>query len=328
MKVTVQTYANIPLIKYWGKRDEQRFLPTKSSLAVTLSALTSQTTIQRISDSIDHISTSWTQQTQESSTKIIQFINRLRKQFNINDRFAITTNNNFPTAAGFASSSSGFAALAAAFAHLCNLGLAERELSILARQGSGSASRSLSGGFVLWHKGIEPDGSDSYAEQIFDEHHWPELRILVVVIQSAAKPISSREGMRITVATSPSYQHWLIASAERLKAILPAIAEKNIELVGALAEDDWYDMHRSMLDSTPSLRYWDQTSYAVIDQVKRMRADGLNCFFTTDAGPNVKIFCLEHEAPIIEQRIKTEIGVQQVITCTVAGKPIISIKEQ
>jgi diphosphomevalonate decarboxylase len=324
--VTVQTNANISLIKYWGKRDESLFLPTKSSLIVTLSELKTTTTVAYTADQNDHITMAWESPTAESQEKITAFIDLFRRRYQIKKYFTIHTHNNFPTGAGLASSSSGFAALALGLTTFCNLDLAEHELSILARQGSGSACRSISGGIVLWHKGNEPDGSDCYAEQILDEHHWPDLRILVVIINNQTKPINSRNGMYITTSTSKTYHDWLIASEERLKNIIPSIKERNIDNVGSIAEADWTDMHRTMLDSTPSLSYWNETSYTIMNKIRQLRAQGIPCYFTTEAGPNIKILCLKEYIDQVKQIIISSPGVIDVITCSIAGKPRIHIE--
>lgn len=323
--VTVRTNANISLIKYWGKRDEKLFLPTKSSLIITLDALATTTTLEYSSQPHDAITLNWQPHSQSSVQKIIDFIHLFRTTYSISDHFVIKTHNNFPTGAGLASSSSGFAALAIGLATLCRLNLSQRELSILARQGSGSASRSITGGIVIWHKGELPDGTDSYAEQLFDEHHWPELRILVVVINDATKKISSRDGMRITTTTSPSYGQWLKTSEKRMVEIIPALAAKDFLHVGHIAEQDWSGMHTSMLDASPCLDYWTTTSYIVMDTIRALRTKGTPVFFTTEAGPNVKVLCFHNNASLIKQTLASIPGVISIIESTVAGKPSITV---
>jgi len=322
-QVTVQTNANVALIKYWGKRNEQLFLPTKTSLSVALSGLTTTTTIRNTLEKHDLIS--FISGISESShKKIIDFIDFFRARYSIKQFFAVTTHNNFPTAAGLASSASGFAALALALNAQCKLNLSEQELSVLARYGSGSACRSIYGGFVVWHKGEKQDGSDSYAEQLFDHNHWPELRILVIVVKNDEKKISSRNGMRITTNTSPSYKNWLSHSEQRVILIIKAIEKKDFELVGTLAQADWTGMQQTMLDAQPQLDYWTTVSHDVMHAVKQLRATGVSCYFTTDAGPNVKLICLDKDIPIITRTIKTIRGVLDTIECTIGQAPIIN----
>ena len=324
---TVQTHANISLIKYWGKRDEQLFLPTKNSLCIALSELTTTTTIAYAPGTEDTVSFNWQAAPEISRTNIIAFMNFFRQRYGVQRHFALQTHNNFATAAGLASSSSGFAALAMALSSLCKLDLPRNEISILARHGSGSACRSVVGGFMVWHKGEKTDGTDSYAEQIFPETHWPEFRILVVVIRNDAKNVSSRKGMTITTNTSPSYQSWLEKSEVRYRTIIGAIKNKKFDEVGTIAEADWKDMEQTMLDSSPILDYWTSASRAVMKEVQSLRLAGIPCYFTTEAGPNIKIICLDDVAEKIKTQLLTMSGVLDVITCKVAGEPVVSVGE-
>ncbi len=321
MKYKIQTHANISLNKYWGKRDEGLFLPTKSSLTISLSELTTTTFIEKSeTDEIfinDKIVTGLHEQ------KIVGFLNFFRQRFDIKSHFKINSHNNFPTAAGLASSSSGFAALALGLDKVCGLKLSKTELSILARHGSGSACRSISGGFVLWHKGINPDGSDCFAEQIFDHMHWPDLRILVVIVRNQQKFLGSREGMRLTVSTSPSYKNWIEKSERRLPLLIKAIKDKNFTTMGRLAQDDWQDMRQTMLDTTPQLNYWTEASCKVIEAVDEMKNKNLPCYLTTEAGPNLKILCLKENEEKIKRELEKIPEIIQTITCKIATDPII-----
>ena len=324
--VTVQTHANISLIKYWGKRDEILFLPTKSSLCIALSELTTTTSITDAASDQDEISINWQTAPEASRKKIVDFITLFRTMYGIKQVFSITTHNNFPTAAGLASSSSGFAALALALNAFCNLNLSEQELSVLARQGSGSACRSVCGGFITWHKGQNVLGTDSYAEQTFNAQHWPEFRILVIVVRNDAKKVSSREGMRITTDTSPSYQTWLSNSAQRMPLMVNAIEKKDFEQVGELATADWTDMEQTMLDSQPQLDYWTPTSREVMRTIQTLRSAGVPCYFTTEAGPNIKLICLEENVQTIMKTLQCIDGVLSIIPCKVAEAPIVTIQ--
>lgn len=326
--VKIQTHANISLNKYWGKRDEKLFLPTKSSLTISLSELTTTTFIQKlehVASDQDIIYINSTAAVDSHRSKIVAFLNFFRQKYNSKNYFNISTSNNFPTAAGLASSSSGFAALALGLDQVCNLELSKKELSILARQGSGSACRSTAGGFMLWHKGEKADGSDSYAEQIFGSTHWPELRILVIIVNDQAKFIGSREGMKITVATSKLYSTWLEKSAQRLPLLINAIAKKDFTTVGHLAQDDWQDMQETMLDTKPQLNYWTTKSHEVINTIKKLCRQGAECYFTTEAGPNLKILCLENNQNKIKSELEKISGIIQIIPCKVACNPKIEI---
>jgi len=329
--VKIQTHANISLNKYWGKRDEKLFLPTKSSLTISLSELKTTTLIQQLAceylgqKNQDSIFINGIAATDLHRQKIVDFLNFFRQKYDIKKYFKISTINNFPTAAGLASSSSGFAALALGLYKVCNLELSNKELSILARHGSGSACRSIEGGFMLWHKGEKSDGSDSYAEQIFDSTHWPELCILVVIVKNQAKFMGSREGMRITVKTSPSYDSWLEKSAQRLPNLINAIAKKDFTTVGQLAQDDWQDMQKTMLDTKPQLNYWTDESYKVMRTINALCNQGIECYFTTEAGPNLKVLCLENDQNKIKSELEKISGIIQIIPCKVASDPKIEI---
>ncbi|KKQ33032.1 MAG: Mevalonate diphosphate decarboxylase [candidate division TM6 bacterium GW2011_GWF2_37_49] len=313
---TTKACANIALIKYWGKRNEDLMLPTKSSLSVSLEALSTLTKI-RFSDA-DSLLINGINVEGYALAKLIKFLNKFRQKFGINKYFTVDSSNNFPTAAGLASSSSAFAALAQALNDLCALNLDKKELSMVARLGSGSASRSVYGGFVVWHKGSMDDGSDCFAKQLFDAGHWPEFRIIVVVVQSAQKKISSSNGMQITVATSKSYTDWIMRSELRLNDMIEAIRQKNIESVGTLAELDCLEMHQAMQDSTPAINYFNDKTVAVMDMVKFLREFGIQCYFTIDAGPNVKIITDASNQESVLDKLKTIDGIEQIIVSKIA----------
>ena len=186
-KITVKSCANIALIKYWGKRDEDLFLPTKSSLSVTLSGLDTVTSVSINPQNRDIIYIDKKLVLDLQNNKVHKFLNLFREKFCIKSFFKIETENRFPTAAGLASSASGFAALAFALNKICDLNLSKKQLSILARQGSGSASRSIFGGFALWNKGELLDGFDCFAQQLFDQDHWPEFRVIAAIISEQKK---------------------------------------------------------------------------------------------------------------------------------------------
>ncbi len=318
--VTVMAYANIALLKYWGKRCEKLFLPTRPSLSLNLEALKTITTIAI--SSTDSITIRNNPDIKNASITTIQFLSLFRKTYGINHSFAISSYNTFPTSAGLSSSSSGFAALAYGLAALCSLNLSQKELSILARQGSGSACRSIPGGFAVWEKGSLDDGSDSYAHQLFNEQYWPELRMLIAITSTKSKKISSRDGMNITKETSRCYKTWAHLGEARLKTMIDALSKKDIAKLGQEMETDWQEFHDIMLSATPPLNYWNSTSYRIIEIIQRLRQRGIACYCTTDAGPHVKIICLKQSVPIIRQTIQEKENVS-IIESEIAGAPII-----
>jgi len=300
-KQTSTANANIALIKYWGKRDTEVNLPTKSSLSIALPELTTTTTVSVRQENLDKIVIN---QELAIDKAITRFLDIFRKKFNITDHFLIETENSFPTAAGLASSASGFAALTKGLNELYGLGLCLQELSILARQGSGSACRSIQDGFVLWHKGEKADGSDSYAEQIFDENYWPEFCVIPIIVDSKKKKISSRVGMQQTVETSPTYAQWLKESEARIPTMIEAIKNRDIKTVGELTELDCLEMHACMQNSNPKLNYWKPETLVVMEKVKELRDSGIPCYFTIDAGPNVKVLTLVRFREQIRKSLK------------------------
>lgn len=308
--------ANIALIKYWGKRDENLMLSTKSSLSVTLDSLKTVTEVEF--SQTDSLSINGIKASDEVLVKFTKFLDQFRKKFGMNQNFLIESFNNFPTAAGLASSASGFAALTVALNDLCKLNLDKKELSMVARLGSGSASRSVYGGFVVWNKGLNTDGSDSFAEQIFTSDYWPELRVIIVVVQSSKKKISSSRAMQISVNTSPSYNDWVKRSELRIKPMIEAIERRNLDALGVLAEADCLEMHATMHDSVPSINYLTDKTLRIVDLVKNLRRSSVQCYFTIDAGPNVKIITTVSNQELILQNLKNVDGVEQVIVSKIA----------
>ncbi len=320
--ITVITNPNIALIKYWGKRDEILHLPTKSSLSVAIDAFTTQTSVDISPIPCDQIIINSGPAPAKISQPVLDFLTLFKNKYGMRESLAITTTNNFPTAAGLASSASGFAALTLALNKFFNLQLPQNELSILARQGSGSACRSLFGGFVLWHQGQNSDGHDSIAEQLFTAEHWPNLRIIIAIASTTAKPISSRIAMQQTVKTSPIYNQWLEESATRLALMQNALKHKDFNVVGQLAEEDCLDMHKTMHTSNPPTNFWSSTTYTIMQAVTDLRnKHAIPCYFTIDAGPNVKILCLDNNVSSILDNLEKITGVNYCITSKIGAGP-------
>lgn len=315
MKATARAHANIALVKYWGKRDGPLNLPTNGSLSLTLDGLATTTTVSwEPGLAADEGRFDLCELAGPELAKISRFLDRVRAMRGWEHRARVETANDFPTAAGLASSASGFAALAAAATWAAGLDPAPRELSTLARQGSGSASRSIFGGFALWHRGELADGSDSYAEQVLAPEAW-DVRMLVTILEAGPKAVASREGMNRTVATSPMYPAWLATVEADLVAMREAVAARDLEAVGTLAEASCLKMHATMLTSQPPILYWQGATMALMQHVTRLRAAGLACWFTIDAGPNVKVLCAGQDAARVAAELGSVPGVQRVIPC-------------
>lgn len=289
--------SNIALCKYWGKRDAALNLPVNSSLSISLGTLGTKTGIHLCAGA-DRIHLNDELQPPESrfARRVSAFLDLFRAALG-NPCFEVHTVNTIPTAAGLASSASGFAALILALDDLAGWGLDKRKLSMLARLGSGSAARSVFDGFVQWYAGSRADGVDSYAERI--EHEWPEFRIGILELVSSPKAVGSREGMNRTVETSELYKSWPLQAASDLVTLQTAIDEHDFTLLGETAERNALAMHATMLAAWPPLLYLQPESLEHIQKVHRVRAEGLDVYLTIDAGPNIKLlFLAENESAV------------------------------
>jgi diphosphomevalonate decarboxylase len=323
MKVTVKANTNIALVKYWGKRDTALKLPLNNSISLTLEQLYTETSVEIIENAEDELLFNNENPPVEVKNKIFKFVDLFRKDFSREKlKFRIKTANNFPTASGLASSASGFAALATAMNKVMQLELNSREISRYARIGSGSASRSIYGGFVEWQKGVQPDGSDSYAVPIVSENYW-DIRMLVVIVDDLKKTKSSTDGMAETVKTCPFYPAWLDTIEEDLNIVREGIIEKDLEKVGEAMEHNCLKMHSTMFTTKPAVIYWKPGTLAIIHQVHQMRHQGIFCYFTIDAGANVKILCLPEAVEKIKANLADVKEIKQIIECRPGSAPEI-----
>ncbi|WP_217587122.1 diphosphomevalonate decarboxylase [Lentibacillus saliphilus] len=314
MKATAKAHTNIALIKYWGKRDERLILPTNNSLSLTLDGFYTKTTVHFRNDLLrDVFYLNDTVVSGEAYNRVTKFLDLVRQQFGKQDLYAdIRSTNAVPTAAGFASSASGFAALAAASTRALGETMTEEALSQLTRQGSGSACRSIYGGFVEWQMGMKADGSDSYAVPVAPAHHW-DVRVAAVVLNATEKDVSSREGMKRTVDTSLFYQGWLDGIPQDLIDIKDGIRHRDFEKLGAIAEANCLRMHATTLGAIPPFTYWNHLTVQVMETVRQMRQIGIPAYFTIDAGPNVKVLYLPEYEYKVEQTLRELPGVADVI---------------
>lgn len=312
MKATAKAHTNIALIKYWGKRNEAIILPTNNSLSLTLDGYYTTTTVE-FDESLSQDQFILDEQiaSGEQYIRVTAFLDIIRQMAGKQLFANVTSVNEVPTAAGFASSASGFAALAAAGSKAIGLHLSEKELSRLTRRGSGSACRSIYGGFAEWEMGMREDGEDSYAIPIAPANYW-DIRVAAVVLSATKKSVSSRAGMRRTVETSPFFQGWLDSISYDLAEIKQGIKARDFQQVGEIAEANCMKMHATTLGAKPPFTYWHDTTLVVMQKVWEMRSQGIPVYFTIDAGPNVKVLYLpEHEA-YIEQTLGELQGVTDI----------------
>jgi diphosphomevalonate decarboxylase len=188
-----------------------------------------------------------------------------------------------------------------------------QELSILARRGSGSAARSIFGGFVEMYAGVEPDGSDAFAAPILEAAEWP-LSVVVAITSSESKSVSSTAGMTSTAASSPFYPAWTDTAEQDLRDMRGAIAARDFAKVGELAEYSCLKMHALMMTTRPALMYWNAGTVAAIHAVRELRAGGIPVYFTIDAGPQVKALCDPADAPAVAEALAGIAGVQATRT--------------
>lgn len=315
MKGMARANTNIALIKYWGKRDEDLILPMNSSLSVTLDRFYTTTSVQFCVELHEDVFLLNHQLATGAETKrVTQFLDHIRKKANIPLKAIVSSVNIVPTAAGFASSASGFAALAAAASQALGLTLEEKELTKLARLGSGSACRSIYGGFVEWQKGTRGDGEDSYAKPILREQDW-KISILSVLVHSKQKKTSSRDGMKTTVKTSPFYTGWIEAVEQELEIVKEAISTRDFPMLGKAVEANALKMHATMLGADPPIIYWQGGTIDVMHHVHFLRESGIPVYFTIDAGPNVKVLCLPQDEKYVKEQLSSLPSVKGVFIC-------------
>ena len=239
----------------------------------------------------------------------------IRNIANINEYAKVVSNNNFPTASGLASSAAGGAALALASSKAAGLNLSKKEISIIARRNSGSACRSVEGGFVEWLKGESENGNDSYGKQFAPETYWPEFRVIVNILSTKQKTIKSRVGMKQSVATCPYYTAWTKTAEEDCEIAKKAIMDKDFDALGNVSEMNALKMHSVMMTTNPPIIYWLPETVKIIQAVHEMRNNEINCYFTMDAGPQVKILCLEKNVEDIKNYLKKLDCIKETITC-------------
>lgn len=301
---TARAYTNIALIKYWGKKDPALKLPYTNSLSLTLDKYYTDTTSQIISESKDIISLDGEILDDKSSQRIRNYLDVVREKFDRQEHLQVVSTNHVPMAAGFASSASGFAALAASIDQTFQLSLSKRSLSSLARLGSGSATRSIFGGFVEWHAGNDDD--TSYAEPINEDPQF-DIVVLSAVISTAKKEISSTQGMEMSVKTSPFYSSWCTLVASETEDIKQAIANKDLQKIGEIAEHNALSMHALTLSANPPYTYFAPETIEVIKLVKHLRSTGILAYVTIDAGPNVKIICSQESVSEVQRYLNNSL---------------------
>jgi diphosphomevalonate decarboxylase len=311
-QATAQAQPNIALVKYWGKRDDTLNLPAAGSLSITLDALHTRTTL-RFDETLAADDVLFNGQHDDLQTrKISAFLDLFRTHAGIATRASVETANDFPTGAGLASSASGFAALALAAGRALQLQLPPHALSVLARRGSGSAARSVFGGFVEMTAGTRDDGEDAFASPLLNAAAWP-LTVVVAITSRAVKDTSSRVGMDDSRRTSPFYRAWVATANADLDAAREAVHGRDFARLAEVSEASCLAMHAVMLATRPGLIYWNAATVECIHALRALRAGGTGVFFTIDAGPQVKAVCLPEHAEAVAMALRTIPGVAETM---------------
>ena len=322
MKKTAKANANIALIKYWGKKIANLNIPQNNSISVTLSELETITTVEfHTKYTKDILIINGNMQDKIETQRVSQHLNLIREMANITQKAKVVSVNNFPTSTGLASSSSAFAALSLAATQAAGITLNSHDLSILARKGSGSACRSIHSGFVEWIGGNTD--SESFSKQLLTPDKWPDFRIVVVITSNEAKDIKSTMGMDQTVATSPMYKTWLETIKQDIEIMRRAIEIKDFTLLGETAERNCLKMHATMLTTVPPLIYWNDITVNIIKSIIKWRNQGLECYFTIDAGAQVKILCEQENIEKLKLKLSELRGIQDIIICNPGPAPKI-----
>jgi len=315
LEATYEAPPNIALVKYWGLRDRVRAIPYNSSLSVTLERFRSRTTV-RFDPEVreDRVELNGAQASGGPRESVVRFLDRVRALAQVGYGAEVRSENNFPTASGLASSASGFAALAGASTAALGLLLSGRKLSQLARFGSGSASRSVFGGFVEWRAGRRADGSDCYARPLSGPDHWPELVDIVLIVAGApVKAVRSEDAMQSTVATSPTYSRRLAELPARIRKVRAAIRNRDAGRLFPLVMEECDSFREVCENSQPSLDYLTTTSRALLSEVRTINREANRpvAAYTHDAGAHLHVFTLERDASMVRRRLARFPGVER-----------------
>jgi diphosphomevalonate decarboxylase len=309
MKATAVAPSNIALIKYWGKKDEVLRLPENGSISMNLSNLKTTTTVEFNKNFKEDEIILNGQKEENVGSRAIKHLDRIRKIAKINYKAKVVTNNNFPTGTGLSSSASGFAALTVAAAKAAGLNLSEKELSILARQGSGSACRSIPNGFVEW---LDGDTSDtSYGISLHPENYW-DIVDVVAVVSKNKKEVSTTEGQKLA-NSSIFFPIRLSKIKNKINLIKKYMEEKDFTKFGELVETEALELHAIMLTSTPSLIYLLPGSLRIMHMVKRWRQEGLQVYFTVNTGQDIHLICQKKDVEELVKKMETISEVQKTI---------------
>lgn len=305
--------SNMALVKYWGKRDEALVLPFTGSVSMSLDALATETQVTFTGEpGADTLLLDGEPARAGEVARATALLDSWRATRPHLGAARIESSNSFPTAGGLASSASGFAALAAAAAWAAGDDPSPEALSIAARRASGSACRSVLGGFVEWVRGERDDGLDSVARQVLPAGGW-DVAMAVAVVDTGRKDTSSRDAMKLSVETSPYFAEWVRTTALDLEDAKAAIVAHDIERLGEVAERSFLKMHATAMTSVPASIFWKPPTLALIERVRELRASGIGAWATIDAGPHVAVLCAGGDVERVRGHLAEIAGVREVL---------------
>lgn len=314
MRATAMAHPNVALIKYWGKRAAAGNLPATGSLSVTLGGMRSETTVEfDPALPADEVLLNGAPNA-EAASRVTTCLDLLRADAGVREHARVTSHNDFPTGAGLASSASGFAALALAGAAALGLEASPARLQEVARIGSGSAPRSLFGGFVR----LSNEREGTRCEPVLGPADWP-VSVVVAITSEAAKATGSRPGMAQSQRSSPYYPAWVDTHAADMAAALDCIAARDFMGLAEVSEHSCLKMHSVMMTTRPPLMYWSPATLACLLEIQALRRAGVPAFFTVDAGPQVKAICLNEAVAEVEQALRGVPGVLRLVSSPLGG---------
>ncbi len=310
MKATSTAPSNIAFIKYWGKKDAKLRLPANSSISMNLSSAYTTTTVEFSPHySQDLVYFAGKQMEPSEAERVIKQLDRLRSVARSKLYAKVATINSFPKGTGIASSASGFAALTLSATKSLNLNLPKKELSILARLGSGSACRSIPDGFVEWKEGT--DSESSYAYSLFKDTFW-DIRDIIIIVSPERKKVSTSQGHE-RAESSIFFKTRMANLPKRIAELKNSLGKKDFNTFGKLTEDEAVEMHTIMMTQTPPLFYWNGVTMEIIHSVISWREEGLHIYFTIDAGPNVHFICEGKNEKLVLEKLKNATNIEKII---------------
>ena len=312
---TSRSNANIAFVKYWGARDAALNIPYNDSLSMNLSDAVTVTTVHFADYPADTLIIDGAAAGPAQVTRASRHLDHIRRLAGVEMPARMVSRNSFPMGTGMASSAAGFAALTVAASAALGLDLTERELSALARLGSGSACRSIPAGYTLWHAGH--DHASSFAETVAPPEHW-DLRDVTAVVSAAHKEVSSAQGHRLA-DTSPFLSARLADLPRRMGRVRAALSARDIEALGEELEAEAIALHVLAMTSRPPLMYWEPATVAIMRLCPQWRSQGVGVYFTLDAGPNVHLICEASQADAVVERLKGLASVQATYVNGPAG---------